>query len=147
MKNIFIILFCSLFLLFTNDRSSLSYLDRITSGVEFDIVGWELKNLPKKYLNIFKNIDIDEDAVRSSLKNENNKIDEIEIEIFLENEISKKIKDKLEKTILFPPLDFVFQKTPKVLIISPRDRIYQQFAMLITPDITLERMVEIESEI
>ena len=103
--------------------------------------------MPKKYLNIFKNIDIDEDTVRSSLKNGNNKIDEIEIEIFLENEISKKIKNKLEKTLLFPPLDFVFQKTPKVLIISPRDRIYQQFAMLITPDINLERMLEIESEI
>ena len=147
MKNIFIILFCSILLLFTNDRSTLSYIDRITSGVEFDIVGWELKNLPKKYLNIFKSIDLDENTVRSSLKNENNKIDDIEIEIFLENEISKKIKDKLEKRILFPPLDFVFQKTPKVLIISPRNRIYQQFAMLITPDINLERILEIETEI
>ena len=106
MKNIFIILFCSILLLFTNDRSTLSYIDRITSGVEFDIVGWELKNLPKKYLNIFKSIDLDENTVRSSLKNENNKIDDIEIEIFLENEISKKIKDKLEKRILFPPISF-----------------------------------------
>ena len=76
-----------------------------------------------------------------------NEISLNEIELFLEKEVSKKIKNKLNKNFLFPPLDFTFQKTPKVLIISPRDRIYQEFAMLISPEISSERISDIERKI
>lgn len=45
---------------------------------------------------------------------------------------------------LFPPVDFEFAAPPRVLAISPRDRIYLEKTRLLKSDLTLEQMADVE---
>jgi len=134
-------------LVFSNDKGNIGFIDQITSGYQFDIILWEIKNLPKKYISIFKESDLSENFVREAFKNNKSDFNNLKIELFLEDEISNKIKLKLEKKYIFPPIDFVIQDSPKVLIISPRDRIAQQYVLLINPNIPIDKIIEIENSI
>ncbi len=136
-----------LLLVFSNDKGNIGFIDKLTSGYQFDILLWEIKNLPKKYTSIFKKSHLSETVVRNILENDYANSDLIDIELFFEKEISKKIKQKLDKNYIFPPLDFVIQDSPKVLVISPRDSIAQQYVLLISSDIPLDKIIEIENSI
>ena len=134
-------------LIFSNDKANIGFIDQLTSSYQFDIIFWEIKNLPKKYIPIFKKSDLSQSFVREAFENNNIKSNQLKIELFLEKEISNKIKIKLGKKYLFPPIDFVMQDSPKVLVISPRDSIVQQYVLLITSDIPLDKIIEIENSI
>lgn len=136
-----------LLLVFINDKGNIGFIDKLTSGYQFDILLWEIKNLPKKYTSIFKKSDLSETVVRKVLEDDYANSDLIDIELFFEKEISKKIKQKLDKNYIFPPLDFVIQDSPKVLVISPRDSIVQQYVLLINSNIPVEKIIEIENSI
>jgi hypothetical protein len=49
--------------------------------------------------------------------------------------------------MVFPPVDFAFQPTPKLLIVSPRDRIETQDTALLRPNLTVEQMEGVEGQI
>ena len=49
--------------------------------------------------------------------------------------------------ILFPPVDFEFQQEPDVLIISPRDKIELTRTILLSPDLSLEQIEDMENEV
>ena len=134
-------------LIFSNDKANIGFIDQLTSSYQFDIIFWEIKNLPKKYIPIFKKSDLSQSFVREAFENNNINSNQLKIELFLEKEISNKIKIKLGKKYLFPPIDFVMQDSPKVLVISPRDKIVQQYVLLINPNIPIEKIKEIENSI
>jgi len=134
------------FLLFSRDVERVSIIDELITTHKFNIVAWEMKNLPKQAIDLFRTPKITEDETRNYLKNKN--FDQKDqIELFFEREVSNKIKEKLRKNILFPPLYVSLEKPPKVLIISPRNRIYQQKAVLLNSDIPLEDIQYIEKTI
>lgn len=45
---------------------------------------------------------------------------------------------------IFPPVDTVFSSSPHVLVVSPRDRIFRQKTILLTPDMTNEEKAQLE---
>jgi hypothetical protein len=47
---------------------------------------------------------------------------------------------------LFPPIDFEFEGPPRVLAISPRDRIFLESTRLLRSDLTLEEVIALEEE-
>ena len=149
MKNIFKILAFILviyILLLTRDAEHISPIDKLASQHKFNIFVWEMKNLPKQVIDLPRKPNISEEQARNYLQNKifdhNN-----QIELFLEDEVSKKIKEKLGKKFLFPPLYVSIEKPPKVLIVSPRNNIYQQRAILLNNDIPLDDIEYIEKQI
>ena len=48
---------------------------------------------------------------------------------------------------LFPPVDFKYENSPPVLVISPRDRIELESTRLLTPGLGLEDREDIENEV
>jgi len=79
-----------------------------------------------------------------------------QVESIIEGQISAVLTDQgLAKSIdiigkvdlLFPPVDFQFQQEPNVLIISPRDKIELTKTILLSPDLTLEQMEDIENKV
>ncbi|MBI2936548.1 MAG: hypothetical protein HYY31_07080 [Chloroflexi bacterium] len=46
----------------------------------------------------------------------------------------------------FPPVDLRFQSPPKVLVLSPRERIHLQESILLRTDLTVKEMEELEDE-
>ena len=48
---------------------------------------------------------------------------------------------------LFPPVDFKYENSPPVLVISPRDRIELESTRLLTPGLALEDREDIENEV
>ena len=78
-----------------------------------------------------------------------------EVEAVLEERISEEATDLgLQRTIpffprahwLFPPVDFEFDDPPRLLITSPRDRIYLRSAELLRSDLTLEEALRLEEK-
>jgi hypothetical protein len=49
--------------------------------------------------------------------------------------------------LVFPPVVFVFQVPPYVLVLSPRDRVERLDDMLLSPDVTLQQVEALESAI
>jgi hypothetical protein len=79
-----------------------------------------------------------------------------QVESIIEGQISAVLTDQgLAKSIdfigrfniLFPPVDFQFQQEPNVLIISPRDKIKLTKTILLSPDLSLEQMEDIENKV
>jgi hypothetical protein len=79
-----------------------------------------------------------------------------QVEAIIEGQISAVLTDQgLAKTIdfigkvniLFPPVDFEFQQEPNVLIVSPRDKIELTKTILLSPDLSLEQIVDIENKV
>lgn len=77
------------------------------------------------------------------------------VEEFLEGELSSVLREQgiLLQTgpflLQFPPVDFSFDVPPKILIISPRDRIerLESFALLLKPGMTVTDMENLEEYI
>jgi hypothetical protein len=77
------------------------------------------------------------------------------VEAVLEERISQEAADLgLQRTIplfprarwLFPPVDVEFDDPPRVLVTSPRDRIYLRSAELLRSDLTLEDALRLEEK-
>jgi hypothetical protein len=77
------------------------------------------------------------------------------VEAALEERISEEAADLgLQRTIpffprarwLFPPVDFEFDDPPRLLVTSPRDRIYLRSAELLRSDLTLEEALRLEDK-
>jgi len=77
------------------------------------------------------------------------------VEAVLEERISDEATELgLQRTIplfsgarwLFPPVDFEFDDTPRILVTSPRDRIYLRSAELLRSDLTLEEALRLEEK-
>jgi len=77
------------------------------------------------------------------------------VEAVLEDRIGEEAADlELRRTIpffpqarwLFPPVDFEFDDPPRLLITSPRDRIYLRSAELLRSDLTLEEALRLEEK-
>jgi len=77
------------------------------------------------------------------------------VEAVLEERIGEEAADLgLRRTIpffpqarwLFPPVDFEFDDTPRILVTSPRDRIYLRSAELLRSDLTLEEALRLEEK-
>lgn len=49
--------------------------------------------------------------------------------------------------IHFPPVDFRLEKSPRVLVVSPRDRIEMVDGILLVPDITVDEMETLEERV
>ena len=66
------------------------------------------------------------------------------IEQYLEEKISSVIQSdrvNLFGRIFYVPVDFVIEKTPKLLVISPRDKIFRQEDKLLKNDISIENII------
>ncbi|MBI2866599.1 MAG: hypothetical protein HYX99_04500 [Chloroflexi bacterium] len=76
-----------------------------------------------------------------------------QVEAILEAEIARALgREGLSSglgpwQLIFPPVDFTFGATPHLLITSPRDRIELRQTILLAPDITLERVEDIEDRV
>ena len=73
-----------------------------------------------------------------------------QVEEILEAFISGVIVDEglaLPFSLVLPPVDFVFDQSPKVLVTSPRDRIHRLDSFILQPDLSLEEIESIEIEI
>jgi hypothetical protein len=46
---------------------------------------------------------------------------------------------------VWPPVDFVLEDTPRVLVTSPRDRIVQSGSLLLNPEVTIEQAEAVEA--
>jgi len=77
------------------------------------------------------------------------------VEAVLEERIGEEATDLgLQRTIpfflrarwLFPPVDFEFDDPPRLLVTSPRDRIYLRSAELLRSDLTLEEALRLEDK-
>jgi len=80
---------------------------------------------------------------------------ENEVEAILEERVSTVVEDEGLTTSLplfskvrfvFPPLDFEFDQPPRVLVISPRERISHDRAILLRRGLTTEQMAALEEE-
>jgi len=67
-------------------------------------------------------------------------------QIFAEEGLSITFNLGSTAELVFPPVDFEFENSPNVLIISPRDKIEFTDSVLLSPDLSLEEMMSIESE-
>ncbi|MBC78650.1 MAG: hypothetical protein CL745_03480 [Chloroflexi bacterium] len=134
------------FLLFMKDAERISEIDKIISGQKFNLLTWELKKLPKKTIDIFVSSELTELEVKEILQKENIS-NKNELELFFQEEVTELIKEELGKDFLFPPLAVSLEKPPKVLIVSPRDRISQKIAILINNDISMKEIELIENTI
>ena len=76
-----------------------------------------------------------------------------DVEFILESLIAKVIdEEKLTRKLLgikytWPPVDFTFDKLPKVLIVSPRERIELLGTHLLETNLSLEKIEQLESRI
>jgi len=128
------------------DAERISEIDKIISGQKFNLLTWELKKLPKKTIDIFVSSELTELEVKEILQKENIS-NKNELELFFQEEVTELIKEELGKEFLFPPLAVSLEKPPKVLIVSPRDRISQKIAILINNDISMKEIELIENTI
>ena len=128
------------------DAERISEIDKIISGQKFNLLTWELKKLPKKTIDIFVSSELTELEVKEILQKENIS-NKNELELFFQEEVTELIKEELGKDFLFPPLAVSLEKPPKVLIVSPRDRISQKIAILINNDISMKEIELIENTI
>ena len=78
---------------------------------------------------------------------------EPDVEELLESLITSYLKDAgvsssfLGVRLLWPPVDFRLDEVPKLLVVSPRERIANTSRKLLDPDITLEEREELEAAI
>jgi len=99
----------------------------------------------------------EDESLRSTLEEKRKEQQRLEnkVEAILEKRVSKVIEDEGLTTSLplfsqvrfvFPPLDFEFHQPPLVLVISPRERISLDRAILLRKGLTSEQMTALEEE-
>lgn len=131
--------------MFVRDVERISHIEKLIVTHKFNILFWELENLPKKILNFTGSRNLTEEEVRKEILEES--ISQDDLEDFFQKKVSSRIKETLSMKFLFPPLSFSIENPPKVLIISPRDKIFQQKAILLNSQIPEEEIILIENSI
>ncbi len=134
-----------LIIVFVRDVERISNIEKLIVTHKFNILFWELENLPKKIFNFTDTSNLTEEEVRKEILEEG--ISPDDLEGFFQKELSTRIKETLSMKFLFPPLSFSIEKPPKVLVISPRDKIFQQRAILLNNQIPEEEIILIENSI
>ena len=124
-----------------------TYLEQVVAEHKFNIIKWEFKSLSLKLINLFKDYSINESDVIIYLDQQDSEIRSYEVEKFVEEIISNEVKQNLKKDILFPPVSFIIHESPKVLVLSPREEIVLEKAILLKPNLSLEIILDIEEKI
>lgn len=165
------------------DLSSGDPIDAVANRNAYDVLGWELRHFPQKWLyKLATAFDagrsrVEEDAlVRryfelvvdiGTLERDGTEADalaearqerdaiENDVEETLEGRISDLLRDQgfvmnpplfSDIDLFFPPLDFELDRPPKVLAVSPRDRIELDRSYLLAPGLEPEAVAAVESE-
>ena len=165
------------------DFSSGDPIDAVANRNAHDVLGWELRYFPQKwlyklatafdegrsqaeedallrrYFDLAADIDALErnDSHASALAVARRERDAIEndVEEILEGRISDFLRDQgfvmnpplfSDIDLFFPPLDFELDRPPKVLAISPRERIELDRSYLLAPGLKPEAVAAVESE-
>ncbi|MCH7836184.1 MAG: hypothetical protein IH864_04885 [Chloroflexi bacterium] len=165
------------------DFSSDDPIDAVANRNAYDVLGWELRHLPQKWLYKLATVfdggrsRADEDALLSryfeltadirSLERDGSDADRLaesrrerdaienDVEETLESRISDFLRDEgfvmnpplfSDIDLFFPPLDFELDRPPKVLAVSPRDRIELDRNYLLDPGLGTEAVAAVESE-
>jgi hypothetical protein len=156
-------------------------IERIGSEYAFNVVAWEMRHLPEKWLYkvgglVRGDAENDEEALRRyfeitaeirRLEREGDgdgAVDDLEeeraalenrVEDIIEGRVTAVLEDEGLMTgpppftdlgLVFPPVDFEFDAPPRVLAVSPRDRIELERSYLLRPGIPREEVEEIERE-
>lgn len=165
------------------DLSSGDPIDAVANRNAYDVLGWELRYLPQKWLyKLATTFDsarspAEEDTLIRryfelaadirTLEREGTDGDRLarvrrqrdaienDVEETLEDRISDLLRDQgfamspplfSDIDLFFPPLDFELDRPPKVLAVSPRDRIELDRSYLLAPDLAPEEVTAVESE-
>ncbi len=165
------------------DLSSGDPIDAVANRNAYDVLGWELRYFPQKWLYKLATAfdggrsQAEEDALLRryfeladhigaleregtdppALAEARRERDGIEndVEEILEGRISDLLHDHgfvmnpplfSDIDFFFPPLDFELDRPPKVLAVSPRDRIELDRSYLLAPGLEPEAVVAVESE-
>ena len=170
-------------LLVFRDLSSGDPIDAVANRHAYDVLGWELRYFPQKWLyqaatafdggrsrsegdallrryfalteEIGRLEQRDDGAQR--LARARRERDEIEndVEQTLESRISDFLRDQgltmspplfSDVSLLFPPVDFELDRPPKLLAVSPRDRIALDRSYLLAPGLGTDAVTAIETE-
>jgi len=143
----------------------------------YDLVSWELRHFPEKWLHKFqhpfdgRSEEEADEVVCSYLElrllagkggeeeeRARERMGEIENEVedVIEGRVTAVLEDEglaLEPPLfsdlglVFPPVDFELDATPRVLAVSPRERIALRDSYLLTPDLGLDVIERIEREV
>ena len=165
------------------DLSSGDPIDAVANRNAYDVLGWELRHLPEKWLYKLATVfdgdrsPAEEDALLrryfeltsdvrsqeregadadglSEARRERGAI-ENDVEEILESRISDLLRDQglvmepplfSDIDLFFPPLDFELDRPPKVLAVSPRDRIDLDRSYLLAPGLEPEAVAAVEGE-
>ena len=166
------------------DLSSGDPIDAVANRHAYDVMGWELRHFPQKWLYKLANI-FDDGAASGGegdallrryfaladeigqlerrsdgadrLAEARRERDEIEndVEETLESRIGDFLRDQglamnpplfSDIDLLFPPVDFELDRPPKVLAVSPRERIALDRSYLLAPGLGTDAVASIESE-
>jgi hypothetical protein len=68
-------------------------------------------------------------------------------EVLVEQEIYSPWGEKPGNEFIFPPVNFILSKPPRLLVVSPRDRIERIANITLLPDIEVPEMENIESQV
>ena len=163
---LFKILFINIILLFfifskdvkINDNS----YNLIVSDYKYGLIEWEIENVFDKWINklsgfFYEKPNISEINIIENYFYSKSDIDSVEfsknqnqIEEFIESTLSSVISDQninLIGGMQFPPVDIRLIELPKLLVISPRNKILHIDDVLINPDINLNDILYIEESI
>lgn len=143
------------------DRSELAEAEKVELVKAYVSLAEEVASLEARIdrekaggLGSEKDIDVWE-AQLAALKTDRDRM-EARVEEIIEGQISgvlgdeglsAKLKLGGEVELLFPPVDFAFEKRPNLLIVSTRHKIEVVDTVLLRPGVSLEEMVEIEGAV
>ena len=150
---ILILLLAVLILIFISDSRKISNIETIVSGYKYSIIRWELNNFPDKWINKFKYLgntssDIGITALCDYI--ETNEGDQNYVEEVLESLISNVlVEEKFARlgTFVFPPVDTKLKSAPNLLVISPRNQIERVQEILLSAEIPLSVIENIENKL
>jgi hypothetical protein len=110
-------------------------------GFRFKLLDWEVKTLSDEAVKIITGHQTDDAAEQEKL------IEERVRDAFSGQGIYNPLDRFITLKIGFPPVNIYIGKLPRILIVSPRDRIENIRDITLLPDITEEDMEAIEAEI
>lgn len=134
------------------------------SGHGYDLVGWEVRHFPEKWLGKLQRLfdgrseDEGKDAVCEYFQTataDPPRGRENEVEDVIEGRVTAVLEDEglalepplfTDLGLIFPPVDFELDASPRVLAVSPRERIELRESYLLTPRLKAEEIQEIERE-
>jgi len=131
------------------------------AGDSFDFLRWEVTTLPNKWLDALgapvRSDPPSEDALRryfalADRDGQEGRALENEVEAVIEGRVDAVLRElgagwPLSPLGVWPPVDAELAGSPRVLVISPRDRIARIESDTLRPDLTVEEAVAIEGRI